>query len=123
MTFERDMILNIRNRIDAYDDMASFVGDEAESIESVTSSTLLRVQLGSRKRSTQVSIYAKKLQEELGLHTMTFIDTLTKFFQDRGVDVHGNDFEGDGFIGHQVDLRVCRVGHSILYHTQSFDIF
>ena len=106
MALEREIIIDIRNRITATENRLLFVEETAEPTQDAPP----RVQLGSRQGSTVVGVYAHLVEKEIGLNKLDFIDLLAKFLREHaGIDIRGNDFDGDGFEGDQLDLRNCRV--------------
>jgi hypothetical protein len=109
MALEREIIIDIRNRITAAENRLLFVAETTQSTEP-TQDAFPRVRLGSRQGSTVVGVYAHTVEKEVGLSRFDFINLLAKFLREHaGIDIHGNDFDGDGFEGDQLDLRNCRV--------------
>ena len=109
MTYERDVVLNIRHRIEMYEQEQLFKNSVPDdSSPAVTGLQDSHVHLGSRQRGLGVATYAQVLEEELGIHD--FGDSLAKFFRDyTRIEVYGSDFEGDGFEGHQYCINWCKV--------------
>ena len=109
MAFEREVILNIHHRLGMYEQQQLFkeTTDE-EDIPSVAEFGHSYVHLGSRQHSLKLPTYEETLKEELGLPD--FGDSLMKFLHEyAGVDIHGSDFEGDRFKGHQHCIYYCKV--------------
>ena len=101
MAFEREVVLNIRHRLEMQEQQRLF-GENADEVDipSEMEFNYSHVHLGSRQRSILVGTYEKVLEEALGFSG--FGDSLAKFLREyASVDVHGSDFEGDGFEGHQ----------------------
>ena len=112
MAFEREIVLNIRHRIEMHEQQRLFEENaEEDGIPSETEFGTSRVHLGSRQRSLKTPTYEKVLGEELGFSNLG--DSLARFFRDYArVDVRGSDFEGDGFEGDQRNIYWCKVVYS-----------
>ena len=109
MALEREIILNIRHRLEMREQQQLFDEnvDEAD-IPSEAEFGYSHISLGSRQRSLRLPTYGKVLDEELGFSG--FGDSLAEFLREyAGVDVHGSDFVGDGFEGHQHCIFRCKV--------------
>ena len=114
MTFEREVVLNIRHRIEMYEQQHLFNENANEDdIPSVAEFKYSHVHLGLRQRGLKLWMYEEDLEEALGFSG--FGDSLAQFFRDyTSVDVYGSDFNGDGFEGHQHCIFHCKVSSSII---------
>jgi len=113
MAFEREVVLNIRHRIEVYEQQ-QFFDENAEEDDAPleTEFSNSHVHLGSRQRSLKLPTYEKVLEEELGFPNLG--DSLAQFLRDYArVDVHGSDFNGDGFEGDQHNIYWCKVTSSL----------
>lgn len=100
MQYEKEVVLNIRHRIEMYEQEQQFDDNVADEDYVETLSERSHIQFGSRQRGLSLKSYEEDLEEKLGFRK--FGDSLASFFRDRGiVEVYGSDFEGDGFVGHQ----------------------
>ena len=109
MAFEREVVFNIRHRLEMYDQQQLFNENaDEDDIPLEAEFEYSHVHLGSRRRSLKIPTYEKVLKEELGLSD--FGDILAKFLRDYAqIEVFGLDFEGDGFEGHQHCIYWCKV--------------
>jgi len=109
MAFEREIVLNIRHRIEMHEQQRLFDENaEEDDIPSETEFGTSHIHLGSRQRSVKIPTYEKVLEEELGFSNLG--DSLARFLRDyTHVDVRGSDFEGDGFEGDQYNIYWCKV--------------
>lgn len=116
MTFEREVVLNIRHRLEMYEQQRSFDENANEDdIPSVTEFKYSHVHLGSRQCGLKLRMYEEDLEE--ALHFSGFGDSLAKFFREyAGVDVYGSDFNGDGFEGHQHCVFHCKVSSFVFIY-------
>lgn len=115
MEYEKEVVLNIRHRVEMREQRQLFdenVADEANiPLEGALAHS--HIHLGSCQRGLKLLSYEKILEETLGFHR--FGDSLAEFLRDYArVDVHGSDFEGDGFSGHQQYIYWCKVGFALL---------
>ena len=109
MAFEREVVLNIRHRLEMQEQQQLFDEntDEAD-VPLEAEFNYSHVHLGSRQHSIRLRTYEKSLEETLGFSG--FGDSLAKFLREyAGVDVYGSDFKGDGFEGHQHCIFHCKV--------------
>lgn len=102
MEYEKEVVLNIRHRIEMYNQWEEFneniADEEYDHMEATFDYS--HVHLGSRQRGLKLSSYETVLEETLGFHG--FGDALAEFLRNyASVEIHGTDFEGDGFEGHQ----------------------
>ena len=113
MAFEREVVLNIRHRIEVYEQQRLFDENaDEDGIPLETEFSNSYIHLGSRQRSLKIPTYEKVLEEELAFSN--FGDHLARFLRDYArVDVHGSDFEGDGFEGDQHNIYWCKVASSL----------
>ena len=114
MAFEREIVLNIRHRLEMREQQQLF-NEDAEEVDVPLEAEFdySHIHLGSRQRSLRVPTYEKVLEEALGLSD--FGDSLAKFLCDHaGVEVYGSDFEGDGFEGNQHCISWCKVVSTFL---------
>ena len=108
MQYEKEVVLNIRHRIEMYEQEQLF-NNNATDEDYVETFEHSNIQFGSRQRGLKLKSYEEDMEEELGFHE--FGDSLARFFRDRNiVEVYGSDFEGDGFIGHQRYIYWYKVG-------------
>jgi len=115
MEYEKEVVLDIRHRIDVYEQWREFDDDVADEQYNVSPATFnhSHVHLGSRQRGLKLPSYETVLEEMLGFHN--FGDSLAEFLRDYAlVEVYGSDFEGDGFEGHQNCIYWCKVGFALL---------
>lgn len=110
MEYEKEVVLNIRHRIEMHEQQRLFDENIADTDYTPLEATSehSRIHLGSRQRGLKVLSYEKTLEETLGFRG--FSDSLAGFLRDHAlVDVHGSDFVGDGFDGHQQCIYWCKV--------------
>ena len=114
MAYEKEVILNIRHRIETYEQEKLFnsniIDDPDGTMVTFKDS---HIHLGSRQRSLKVPSYEQVLAGELGFHG--FSDSLARFLRDyTRIEVYSSDFQGDGFEGHQLCINWCKVSIFIL---------
>ena len=114
MAYEKEVVLSIRHRIEAYEQEQAFNTNIPDnSNDMVARFDGSHIHLGSRQRGLKVPSYGQVLEAELGLHD--FGDSLARFIRDyTRVQVYGSEFEGDGFIGHQLYINWFKV-RSVLF--------
>ena len=114
MTYEREVVLDLRHRIDMYEQEQLFknsVPDDSDNTATTFEGS--HVHLGSRQRGLRVPAYEQVLEAELGFHE--FGNSLARFLRDyTRTEVYGSDFEGDGFEGHQLCINWCKVTFILL---------
>lgn len=100
MAYEKEVVLSIRHRIEMYEQERDFNNNAPDKDYKEVAFEVSRVRLGSRQRGLKLSSYEQDLKELIGFDG--FGDSLAGFLRDYAqVDVHGSDFDGDGFEGHQ----------------------
>jgi hypothetical protein len=116
MAFEREVVLNIRHRLETQEQRWLFDENAHESdVPSEAEFNHSHVHLGSRQRAVELHTYEKFLDKTLGFSD--FGDSLAKFLREYArVDVHGSDFEGDGFEGHQY----CIFNYKVVFVSSLF---
>ena len=110
MVYEKEVVLNIRHRIEMCEQQEMFDDNVADKEFTPLEATFAysHVHLGSRQRGLKIPSYAEDLQEMLDFHG--FSDSLAEFLRDYArVEVYGSDFSGDGFEGHQHHISWCKV--------------
>jgi hypothetical protein len=109
MAYEREVVFNIRHRIEMYEQEQQFnnsVPDDSNDTTITFEGS--HVHLGSCQRGLRVPTYEQVLEAELGFHE--FGDSLARFLRDHTrIEVYGSEFEGDGFEGHQLCINWCKV--------------
>jgi len=109
MAFEREVVLNIRHRIEMFEQQQLFDENFNENdVPPEMEFSNSHIHLGSRQRGLKLPTYEKVLEEELGFPNLG--DSLAKFLRDYAlIDVYGSDFEGDGFVGDKHNINWCKV--------------
>jgi hypothetical protein len=109
MVYEKEVVLNIRHRIEIYEQERMFNDNIPDnSIETGATFEESHIHLGSCQRGLKIPSYAQVLEAELGFNG--FSDSLAQFLRDHThIEVYGSDFEGDGFEGHQFCIYWCKV--------------
>jgi len=101
MAFEREVIMNIRYRVDAYDEQCLF-DDESSGLNADESVVRSHVQLGSLEKIIHLGSYAKKLGNDICLQDLQKL--LTTFLHLN----HVFDVEDNAISDFKVcDLRIC----------------
>ena len=110
MAYEKEVILSIRHRIEAYEQERLFNDNIDDDLDDTTATfENARVRLGSCQRGFKLPSYEQVLEGEIGF--CGFGDSLARFLRDyTRIEVYGSDFEGDGFEGHQFCINWCKVG-------------
>ena len=78
MTFEREVVMSIRYRVDAYDEQCLF-DDTDSSLSADVTITRSHIRLGSLDKIIHLSSYAKKLSTDIHLQNLQAL--LTAFFR------------------------------------------
>ena len=110
MKYEKEVVLNIRHRIEMSEQQQQFDDNVADNEYDVPEAIFnySHIHLGSRQRGLKLSSYETLLEETLGFRHSG--DSLAEFLRNYAlVDVHGSDFVGDGFEGHQHYIYWCKV--------------
>lgn len=109
MVYEKDVVIDIRHRLETYEQQQLFSDNvEEEDVPSTDGLQYSHAYLGSRQRSLKIRTYEGILKERLGF--VEFGDALAKFLRTyAGVKVYGTDFDGDGFVGHQLCIFFFKV--------------
>ena len=112
MVYEKEVILNIRHRIEV-DEQEQLFNDNIPKDSDDTAEMFKNshIHFGSCQRCLRVPSYEQVLERELEFYG--FGDSLAEFFRDyTRTEVYGTDFKGDGFEGHQLCINWCKVGVS-----------
>jgi hypothetical protein len=108
MEYEKEVVLSIRHRIEMYEQEQYFESNATDEDYTEVPFEGSHVHLGSRQRGLKLPSYEQELKEMIGFHD--FSDSLAGFLRDYAqVEVHGSDFNGDGFEGHQLCIYWYKV--------------
>jgi len=89
MAFEREVIMNVRYRVDAYDELCSF-GDASSDVDANAIIIRSHIRLGSLDKIIHLSSYAKKLSVDVRLPDLQTL--LVKFLRlNRVLDTESDD--------------------------------
>ena len=93
MAFEREVIMNIRYRVDAYDEQCLFDDDANLSLNANTPVTHSHVRLGSLDNTIHLSSYAKKLSIDIRLQGLQAL-LVTFLHLNHVIDIEENVISG-----------------------------